>query len=73
MDFKLNESTKNVSEAELKTNYGIIGDAHAGKCHTRCEIYKKASDCIMPREGIFAKIIKGGLLKVGDEIEVNYD
>lgn len=39
-------------------------------CHDRCAIYYKAGDCIMPREGIFAEIIKGGTIKTGDEITI---
>jgi len=41
------------------------------KCHTRCEIYNQAGDCIMPKEGIFVKVLKGGKIKEGDEIVVN--
>ena len=127
-------SKKNVPEAKLEADHGIVGDAHAGKwhrqisllsfestaeviaqgatvspgdfaenfttegidlkelkvgdrlifgqeieleitqigkrCHTKCEIYKKLGDCIMPRDGIFAKVIKSGVVKVGDEIEI---
>ncbi|GAI45251.1 unnamed protein product [marine sediment metagenome] len=127
----------NVSKAELKTDFGIIGDAHAGstyrqvsllavesieemvakgakvspgnfaenittegidllllevgsklklgesteleitqfgkQCHSRCEIFKQVGDCIMPREGIFAKVIKPGRINVGDAIEVLND
>lgn len=40
------------------------------KCHQHCEIYKVVGDCIMPREGIFTKVIKGGTLKAGDELNV---
>jgi len=39
-------------------------------CHTKCAIYYMAGDCVMPREGIFAKVLKGGRVKVGDHIEV---
>ena len=39
-------------------------------CHNRCAIYHQAGDCVMPREGIFVKVIKGGTIKVGDEIKV---
>lgn len=39
-------------------------------CHERCAIYYKAGDCIMPREGIFAEVIKGGTVKAGDEITI---
>ena len=127
----------NVSEAEVKIDFGIVGDAHGGnwhrqisllaiesidkmiemgadvlpgsfaenittqgiklpdlpigcrlkageeiefevsqigkECHSRCEIFKQVGDCIMPREGIFAKVMKAGVMKVGDTIEVLND
>lgn len=40
------------------------------ECHDRCAIYYQAGDCVMPREGIFVKILNGGDIKVGDEIKV---
>ena len=128
---------KNVPEAQLERDHGIVGDAHAGKwhrqisllgfesisevlaqgvrvspgdfaenitteginikeikvgdriflgedakieitqigkkCHSKCEIYKQLGDCIMPKDGLFAKVIKSGSIKVGDEIEVIND
>lgn len=54
----------------------IIGDAvleitQIGKdCHSRCAIYYAAGDCVMPREGVFAKVIKGGKIKVNDVVSV---
>lgn len=39
-------------------------------CHTRCNIYYQAGDCVMPKEGIFVKVLKGGQIKVGDRISV---
>ena len=127
----------NVSEAEVKIDFGIVGDAHGGnwhrqisllaiesidkmvaagakvspgnfaenittegidlpklpigtklnigsdielevtqigkECHSRCEIFEQVGDCIMPREGIFAKVIKGGTINVGDIIEILND
>ncbi|MBQ8945989.1 MAG: MOSC domain-containing protein [Lachnospiraceae bacterium] len=39
-------------------------------CHSGCEISKIAGECIMPREGVFAKVIHGGIVKTGDEITV---
>ena len=39
-------------------------------CHSRCAIYEQAGDCVMPREGIFVKVIKGGTIKTGDEINI---
>ena len=40
------------------------------ECHEGCAIKKLVGKCIMPREGIFTKVIKGGIVKVGDIIEV---
>jgi len=42
---------------------------HGKVCHDRCAIYYQAGDCVMPREGIFARVIQGGQVKVGDVIE----
>ncbi len=127
----------NVPRAELKADFGIIGDAHSGnwhrqvsllalesidkmiakgakvapgnfaenittegvdlcaleigsilklggdveleitqfgkKCHSNCEIFEQIGDCIMPREGIFAKVVKAGVINTGDQIEVIAD
>ncbi len=40
------------------------------ECHTRCAIYHQAGDCVMPREGIFIRVLRGGTVKVGDEVRV---
>jgi MOSC domain-containing protein YiiM len=40
------------------------------ECHTKCAIYTKVGDCVMPREGIFAKVIIGGKIFVNDIIKV---
>jgi len=127
----------NVPEAELRADFGIIGDAHSGnwhrqisllaaesidkmtakgakvspgdfaenitteglnlhelpvgsklklgqsveleitqfgkKCHSRCEIFEQVGDCIMPREGVFARVTKAGAISVGGVIEVIND
>lgn len=58
-----------------------IGDAGAGgalleitqigkECHTRCQIYHRMGDCIMPREGVFARVCRDGLISVGDHMAV---
>jgi len=124
----------NVSRAELRSDFGILGDAHAGpwhrqisllaaesiakmagqgarvgpgdfaenvttegidlsqlrlgskvrlgktveleitqfgkKCHSHCAIFEQIGDCVMPREGVFAKVIKPGQIAVGDVIEL---
>jgi MOSC domain-containing protein YiiM len=39
------------------------------ECHSKCAIFYRNGDCIMPREGVFAKILKGGAIRVGDRIE----
>ncbi len=42
---------------------------HGKICHDRCAIYQQVGDCVMPREGIFARVIKGGQIRTGDAIE----
>lgn len=37
------------------------------KCHDKCQIYYQVGECIMPKNGIFTKVLKGGIVKVGDE------
>ena len=41
------------------------------ECHSKCAIFVKIGDCVMPREGIFAKVIKPGKIFEGDEVVVN--
>lgn len=40
-------------------------------CHERCAIYYQAGDCVMPKEGVFAEVIKGGKIKSGDKIQID--
>jgi xanthine/CO dehydrogenase XdhC/CoxF family maturation factor/MOSC domain-containing protein YiiM len=40
------------------------------ECHSHCEIYKRMGDCIMPREGVFAVVLHGGVIKKGDELSL---
>ncbi len=40
------------------------------ECHQKCAIYHTVGDCVMPKEGIFTRILKGGLIKAGDAIEI---
>ena len=124
----------NVPEAELKENFGVVGDAHAGdghrqisllafesivqvcrqgaevspgdfaenltvegldlsalrvgstlrvgesaelevtqrgkQCHGRCAIFERLGDCVMPRDGLFARVTRSGHIAVGNVIEV---
>ena len=40
------------------------------ECHNKCAIYYQAGDCIMPREGIFARVLEGGEVNRGDTVQV---
>jgi MOSC domain-containing protein YiiM len=40
------------------------------ECHNKCAIYYLAGDCIMPKEGIFARVLKGGKIRPGDAIHM---
>jgi len=51
-------------DAELKVTQ--IGK----ECHSKCSINIEIGDCIMPREGVFTKVTKGGIIKIGDNILV---
>ena len=56
----------------LKIRETTLEVTQIGKeCHNRCAIYHRAGDCIMPREGIFAKVIQGGVVKEGDILFVS--
>jgi MOSC domain-containing protein YiiM len=75
-DFAENITTEGVGLIHLSIGTEIrIGDSvllrvtQIGKeCHTRCAIYYQAGDCVMPKEGIFAEVVREGKVKVGDEI-----
>ncbi len=77
-DFAENITTEGVDLAQLKIGYRlnigtqvILKVSKIGKeCHKYCAIYKKIGDCIMPREGIFTRVLKGGQIQTGDIIEV---
>lgn len=43
------------------------------ECHNRCAIYYQAGDCVMPREGIFVRVLRGGQVSAGDHIQVVRD
>ncbi len=76
-DFAENILTEGVTWYELPIGTRFrIGDVlfemtQIGKeCHHGCEIKKLTGDCVMPREGVFAKVLEEGTIKKGDEIEV---
>lgn len=54
----------------FKINDVLFEVTQIGKeCHKKCEIYNKIGDCVMPREGIFARVLQGGIIKPGDSID----
>jgi len=49
----------------------LIEITQIGKeCTNKCAIYYQAGDCIMPREGVFARVIEGGVIRCGDKVEI---
>ena len=92
-----------VPEIEIKEDWGIQGDAHAGEnlvvqgidfatlpigtkfvcndvvleltqigkeCHSGCAIFKKMGECIMPKQGVFTRVLHGGTIRPGDELTI---
>lgn len=76
-DFAENITTQGIDLTGLPVGTKLtIGNAllevtQIGKeCHTRCAIYDQAGDCVMPKEGIFTRVLHGGVVKPGDRIEL---
>ena len=62
----------NVGDELILNNEVILEITQIGKeCHTSCRIQKLTGDCIMPKEGLFAIVIKGGIVKPGDSFKKN--
>lgn len=58
-------------ETKLRLGTALCQVTQIGKaCHNDCVIRQKAGDCVMPREGIFVKVLEPGIVKPGDEISV---
>ncbi|MBC7265766.1 MAG: MOSC domain-containing protein [Coriobacteriia bacterium] len=77
-DFAENITTEGLDLVSLPVGTVLrVGDeavlevSQIGKvCHTKCAIYYQAGDCVMPREGIFAVVRRGGRVRAGDSIVV---
>ncbi|NLC06396.1 MAG: MOSC domain-containing protein [Syntrophomonadaceae bacterium] len=77
-DFAENLTTEGIDLSALPVGTRLrIGERARGEvtqigkeCHDRCAIYYQAGDCVMPREGIFIRVLEEGEVKVGDAIEV---
>ena len=74
-DFAENITTAGIDLVALPVGTRLaLGDAvveitQIGKeCHTRCAIYYQAGDCVMPKEGVFARVIAGGVVATGASI-----
>jgi MOSC domain-containing protein YiiM len=77
-DFAENITTEGINLPALRIGTRFfLGDAllevtQIGKeCHTRCAIYHQAGDCVMPKEGIFARVVRGGIARPDDLVEVD--
>jgi len=55
----------------LKSGEVLLEVTQIGKeCHNRCAIYHQAGDCVMPKEGIFARVLQGGVLRPEDRLSI---
>ncbi len=78
-DFAENITTEGIDLVSLpvgtKMRIGeeVLGEvSQIGKeCHTRCAIYYQAGDCVMPKEGIFIRVLRGGKVRAGDNVSVS--
>ena len=77
-DFAENITTSGLKiwELQMGTRLAVGSEAllevtQIGKeCHDRCAIYHQVGDCVMPREGVFTRVLRGGTIRPGDEIRV---
>jgi len=76
-DFAENLTTEGIDLPSLpvgtRLNSGevMLEVTQIGKeCHARCAIYHQAGDCVMPKEGVFARVIQGGVLHPGDRLAI---
>jgi len=53
----------------IRVGEAVLEISQIGKeCHNRCAIYLQAGDCVMPREGVFARVVRGGRVAPGDAV-----
>jgi len=76
-NFAENITTEGIDVPNLRVGDRLtLGEAEVeitqiGKeCHAHCEIFRQVGDCVMPREGVFARVLKCGVLRIGDKVEV---
>ena len=55
----------------FRCNDVVLELTQIGKeCHSGCAIFQKMGECIMPREGVFSRVLHGGVISVGDDLEI---
>lgn len=55
----------------LRVGDALLEVTQIGKeCHARCAVYHAAGDCIMPKKGIFCRVLRGGTVRSGDAVEL---
>ncbi|MBU0730339.1 MAG: MOSC domain-containing protein [Proteobacteria bacterium] len=76
-DFAENITTQGLDVASLPVGTRLVSDSVeleitqiGKKCHSKCDIFAKVGDCIMPREGVFAKVITAGTLTKNAKISI---
>jgi MOSC domain-containing protein YiiM len=79
-DFAENLATKGIDLLSLPIGAHLtVGDSTVleltqfGKeCHTKCAIFRQVGTCVMPTEGVFARVIHGGVIRAGDPIRIQH-
>lgn len=57
--------------SRFRIGTAVLEMTQIGKeCHNHCQIYQRMGECIMPREGVFARVLRGGSIKTGDKAEL---
>jgi len=76
-DFAENLTTRGIDVPGLRigdrlfVGQVVLEVTQVGKeCHSRCAIFEQAGDCVMPREGVFARVVTGGRMRPGDPIRL---
>jgi len=80
-DFAENLTTEGIDLVSLPLGTNIsIGEGvnleitQIGKeCHTGCAIFRQIGKCVMPKEGVFAKVVRGGIVGTGNQIRIEKD
>jgi MOSC domain-containing protein YiiM len=55
----------------IEVGEALLEVTRIGKeCHSHCAVFKRLGDCVMPREGVFTRVLRGGVIKAGDPVGV---